>query len=124
MLLIVSQECDDDGTFTVRYEDGETQDGNCRRHTPIDLALTLLQMEILHTVPQLRDFLTAIITIADGTGIPKSELRWVSGPSKAKAAGNPGALDIGNVVPFLWAVDCVTIGHPLAIVHGHRQAQA
>ena len=56
MLLIASQECDDDGTFTVRYEDGETQDGNCRRHTPIDLALTLLQMEILHTVPQLRDF--------------------------------------------------------------------
>ena len=115
------QECDDDGTFTVRYEDGETQDGNCRRHTPIDFALTLLQ---ILTLCLTRERVTVTITIADGTGIPKSELRWVSGPSKAKAAGHPGALDIGRVEPVLWAIDYATIGHTLDIVHGHRQAQA
>ena len=71
-----------------------------------------------------RERVTTTITIADGTGIPKSELRWVSGPSKAKATGHPGALDIGRVVTMVWAFNYATIGHPLDIVHGHRQAQA
>ena len=43
--------CDNDGTYSVRFEDGEEDDG-----------------------------------------IPKSELRVVSGPSKAKATGDPGGM--------------------------------
>ena len=90
MLLTDSQECDNDGTFTVRYEDGETQDGNRYRHTPIDFALARLFREILRTMPQFESFRPSFSQLSLA-GIPESELRWVSGPSKGKATGGWGA---------------------------------
>ena len=88
-----TQKCYKNGTYKVRYEDGEESKGNIsvmilfKVTYFLGMCITVLVYAmILSPLPV--SSVPTNITFADGTGIVKSDLRLFSEPSKAEAPGD------------------------------------
>ena len=96
-----TQKCYKNGTYKVRYEDGEESKGNIsvmilfKVTYFLGMCITVVAYAmILSPLPV--SSVPTNITFADGTGIVKSDLRLFSEPSKAEAPGDRIAVRVGG----------------------------